>query len=88
VDTARQLALFMAYVNSNIAREVSHLHGWPDKIWSRRYQGIVISDEEAAQTARLKYLLANGCKEGLVKRPQDWPGVHVAKALIQGEDAF
>ena len=31
-------------------------------------------------------LLSNGCKEGLVARPQDWPGVHVARALIQGED--
>jgi hypothetical protein len=86
VDNARQLALFMAYVNSNLAREVSRLHRWPEKIWSRRYQGIVISDEEAAQIARLKYLLENGCKEGLVARPHDWPGVHVAKALIQGED--
>jgi hypothetical protein len=86
VDDARQLGLFMSYVNSNLAREVSRLHRWPEKIWSRRYQGIVISDEEAAQIARLRYLLANGCKEGLVARPQDWPGVHVAKALIQGED--
>jgi hypothetical protein len=86
VDDARQLGLFMAYVNSNLAREVSRLHRWPEKIWSRRYQGIVISHEEAAQIARLRYLLANGCKEGLVARPQDWPGVHVAKALIQGEN--
>jgi putative transposase len=86
VDNARQLTLFMAYVNSNLAREISRLHRWPEKIWSRRYQAIVISDEEAARIARLRYLLANGCKEGLVARPQDWPGVHVAKALIQGED--
>jgi hypothetical protein len=86
VDDARQLSLFMAYVNSNLAREISRLHRWPGKIWSRRYQGIVISDEEGAQIARMRYLLANGCKEGLVARLQDWPGVHVAKALIQGED--
>jgi hypothetical protein len=86
VDDARQLSLFMAYVNSNLAREISRLDQWPEKIWSRRYQGIVISDEEPAQIARLRYLLANGCKEGLVARPQDWPGIHVAKALIQGKD--
>ncbi|HEY0558323.1 MAG TPA: transposase [Thermoanaerobaculia bacterium] len=86
VDNARQLAKFMCYVNSKIAREISRLHGWTEKIWSRRYQAIVISDEDGAQIARLKYLLANGCKEGLVARPQDWPGVHVAKALIQDED--
>jgi putative transposase len=86
VDNARQLARFMGYVNSNIAREISRLYGWTDKIWSRRYQAIIISGEEGAQIARLRYLLANGCKEGLVARPQDWPGVHMAKALVQGQD--
>ena len=86
VDTAKQLARFMGYVASNIAREVSRLHGWKDKIWSRRYQGIVVSGEEEAQVARLRYILANGTKEGLTARPQDWPGVHVARALVQGED--
>ncbi len=86
VDNARQLSRFMCYVGSNIAREAGRLHRWPEKIWSRRYQAIVVSNEDEAQIERLKYLLANGCKEGLVARPQDWPGVHVARALIQGED--
>jgi hypothetical protein len=86
VDTALQLARFMGYVASNIAREVSRLYGWKDKIWSRRYQAIVVSGEGEAQVARLKYLLANGCKEGLVARPQDWPGVHVARALVRSEN--
>ncbi|HEY0553942.1 MAG TPA: transposase [Thermoanaerobaculia bacterium] len=86
VDNARQLARFMGYINSNIAREISRLYGWKDKIWSRRYQAIVVSGEDGAQIARLKYLLGNGVKEGLVGRPQDWPGVHVARALVRGED--
>jgi hypothetical protein len=86
IDTALQLSRFMCYVASNIAREISRLHGWEDKIWSRRYQAIVVSGEEEAQIARLRYLLANGTKEGLIARPQDWPGVHVARALVQGED--
>jgi len=50
-----------------------------------RYQAIVISDEEAAQTSRLEYLLANGVKEGLVERVQDWPGVHCVRNLLDGE---
>ncbi len=86
VDDARQLARFMGYINSNIAREVSRLYGWTDKIWSRRYQAIIVSGEDGAQIARFKYLLGNGVKEGLVGRPQDWPGVHVARALVRGED--
>jgi hypothetical protein len=86
VDDALQLMRFMGYVASNLAREISRLYGWKDKVWSRRYQAIVVSGEEEAQVARFKYLLANGCKEGLIDRPQDWPGVHVAKALVRGED--
>jgi len=86
VDDARQLSRFMCYVGSNVAREAGRLYRWREKFWSRRYQDIVVSNEEGAQIERLKHILANGCKEGLVARPQDWPGVHVAKALLQGED--
>ncbi|HEY0553083.1 MAG TPA: transposase [Thermoanaerobaculia bacterium] len=65
IDTAHQLSRFMCYVNSNIAREISRLYGWEDKIWSRRYQAIVISGEEEAQIARLRYLLGNGAPENI-----------------------
>jgi hypothetical protein len=42
---AEQLAAFMGFVNSNIARELGRLVDWKEKFWGRRYQGIVISDE-------------------------------------------
>jgi len=32
----------------------------------------------------LRYVLAHGCKEGLVERPGDWPGVHAVGALLEG----
>ena len=85
VDDALQLATFMGYFASNLAREIARLTGWTDKIWARRYQAIVISDEEAAQTARFEYLLANGVKEGLVEHVRDWPGVHCVRNLLDGE---
>ena len=31
------------------------------------------------------YILANGCKEGLVASPRDWPGVHMVRAILDGE---
>jgi REP element-mobilizing transposase RayT len=62
VDDALQLARFMGYVNSNLARKVGRYVGWKDKIWSRRYQAIVISSEEAAQVERLRSCLAHGVK--------------------------
>jgi REP element-mobilizing transposase RayT len=83
-DSPQQLAAFMDYLAGNLAREVGKLHDWRDKFWARRYRSIVVSDEEEAQVARLTYLLGNGIKEGLVARPQDWPGVHCAVALLSG----
>ena len=62
VDDAEQLARFMDYVNSKIAREVADLVDWPDKVWARRYQSIPISNEEKAQVARLRYGLSHGVK--------------------------
>ena len=84
VRDVRQLSNFMRYLNSNLAREVGRLADWSDGTWSRRYQAIVSSEEEA-QVARLKYILGHGVKEELTERPRDWPGIHVARALVDGE---
>lgn len=80
--SARQLAAFMGYVNSNLAREAGRLQGWRQKFWGRRYQAIVVSDEDRSQVARLEYVLAHGAKEGLVLSPKHWPGVHCVHALL------
>jgi hypothetical protein len=42
-------------------------------------------EEEAAQVERLRYVLAHGCKEGLVERLRDWPGVSAVRALLEDE---
>jgi REP element-mobilizing transposase RayT len=84
-EDARELAQFMGYFLSKLAREVGRLTGWKEKIFGRRYQAIVISEEEAAQVERLRYGLAHGAKEDLVERPRDWPGAHAVRALLEGE---
>jgi REP element-mobilizing transposase RayT len=84
VEDAEQLTAFMTLFNSKLAREVARLTGWTDKVWSRRYQAIVVSQEEGAQVDRLRYILAHGCKEGLVARLAEWPGVHAAAAILSG----
>jgi len=83
-EDAEQLALFMNYVNGNLAREAGRLHAWRAKFWGRRYRAIVVSDEETAQVSRLRYLLAQGCKEGLVRNPRDWPGASAVEQLLDG----
>ncbi|HEX4953745.1 MAG TPA: transposase [Thermoanaerobaculia bacterium] len=87
--SASDLARFMGYVNGNLAKEVGRFSGWREKVWGRRYQAIPVSDEEAAQVGRLKYLLSHGAKEGRVTSPLDWHGVHswgglLADGLLRG----
>jgi hypothetical protein len=85
VDDSRQLADFMEYACSNLAREVGRLTGWEGPVFAGRYHAIIVSPEERAQVARLAYCLAQGCKEFLVERVGDWPGVHAARPLLGGE---
>ncbi len=72
------------YFNSKLAKEIGRLTGWRDKVWSRRYQAIPVSQEDAAQIARFKYVLSHGVKENLVEHLRDWPGVHAVRALLDG----
>lgn len=85
-DSTQQMASFMGYLASNVAREVGRIRDWREKFWSRRYRAIAISNEDAAQIARLRYVLAHGAKEGFVARPRDWPGPHSVAALLEGVD--
>ena len=81
---AKVLARFMNFIGSNIALELGRLYDWDGKFWEGRYKMSLISDEAAAQVKRLKYQLSQGVKEGLVARPEHWPGLHCAEALATG----
>lgn len=84
-ETPHQLAGFMQYFKANLAKEAGRLYGWRERFWGRRYRPILLSDEVAAQTGRLRYILSQACKEGLVGSPLEWPGVNCARALVEGE---
>jgi Transposase and inactivated derivatives len=86
VDQAERLSQFMGYFAGNLAREIARLTGWKDKVWSRRYESILVTNEDAAQVERLAYILSNTVKENMVARVEDWPGVHCAHALLTGEE--
>jgi REP element-mobilizing transposase RayT len=85
VPDARALATFVGYLKTNLSKKIGRLRGWREKIWGRRYDVVPVTGEEAAQIARLKYVLAHGAKEDLVPQPRDWPGVHSARELLSGE---
>ncbi len=84
VDDAKEPAAFMRYVNSKLAREVNRLTGWRGPVFDRRYEMTVVTDEDAAQIERLRYVLGQAVQANLVERVCQWPGVHSAGALIDG----
>ena len=85
VASQDQLSDFMCFVGGNLSKEVGKLINWSGALWSDRFHMIPVSHEDGAEIARLKYVLGNSVKEGLVSRPQDWPGVNSAQALIGGK---
>jgi len=84
VSDAAQLARFVGFLNSNLAREVGRIHEWRERLWSRRYEAILVSEEEESQVERLLYLARQGCKEGLVSDPLEWPGATSWQAMLDG----
>jgi len=79
---AYQLADFMRYFNTNLSKEAGRLHRWRGTLIQRRYRAILVSEEPAAQIARLRYLLSHGVKEGLVAKAEHWPGPQCVSALL------
>jgi REP element-mobilizing transposase RayT len=85
VDDAQQLAEFMRYLNTNLSLEINRLYDRRGAVWGSRYKAILVSQEEAAQAGRFRYVLAHGVKEGLVAQARDWPGVHSVREILAGE---
>lgn len=84
--TSSQIALsrFESHVNGNIAKEIGRQLGWTERFWGRRYQSIYVGMSDETQEGRFRYLLAQGTKEGLVARPEDWPGACSLLAHTRG----
>lgn len=85
VRSVKQMARFVGFLKANLAKELGELHDWKVHFWGRRYHSASIGDVESIQIERFVYVLENGCKEGLVASPLDWPGVSSANALYHGE---
>ncbi len=84
VPTLADISRFMNRFDSSLARIACRHHGWRDRLWADRFHSIPILDQDAL-AARVRYILSHGCKEGLVLRPEDWPGASCLPALLHGE---
>jgi len=84
VENQYQLSKLLHHFGGNTAREVNRLQDWKGSLWERRYTGICVTEEEAAQVKRLEYLLSQAVKDQLVKRVDQWPGIHFGRELLKG----
>ena len=84
-DDPEVMAGFYGHLNTNLSKEVGRTYGWEGTVFPQRYHAVELSDEAEMEWVRLKYVLSNGVKEGLVASPLDWPGVSCARALLTGE---
>ena len=74
----QQLPHFIGFIKREITRRCAPLVGWSgDTMWSRAYVSTALPTAEA-QLHCLRYILGQGVKEGLVERPEAWPGPHCA----------
>ena len=79
-----EVAAFVGFIKREISRRWgrrAHV-GWHGTMW-HEYLAAALPTPES-QVRCLKYILSQGVKEGLVSRPEDWPGVHCARSLITG----
>ena len=85
IRSAHHLSRIMNFIHSNIARELGRKENsdWRGKFFGRRGRPIIVLSDADVES-RLRYLLSNGTKEGLVARPERWTGAHCARVLCQG----
>jgi hypothetical protein len=77
------LPRFMQHLMTNISKKVGALIGWRGPFWERRYSAEPILDDEAL-LAKVRYVLAHGPKEGLVRHCRDWPGLSSLPLMLDG----
>ncbi|HZJ55462.1 MAG TPA: transposase [Myxococcaceae bacterium] len=79
----RNLPQFMQYLLSNISKKIGALVRWRGAFWERRYAAQPLLDE-AALLEKVRYVLAHGVKEGLVRRCSEWPGLSALPLMRDG----
>ncbi|MEM6532163.1 MAG: hypothetical protein AAF654_06040, partial [Myxococcota bacterium] len=73
---------FMRYVKGQISLRVKDIVGREGPtLWEGEYAAAHLPSERS-QLRAFRYILSHGVKEGLVERPEQWPGLHCAKQVF------
>ncbi len=81
-----KLSEFMKYVLCNTSKKVGRLVDWSGSLWERRFAVAPVLDDASAED-RIRYIVSHGVKEGLVRRPEQWPGLSCLTLLRDGGSA-
>ncbi len=76
-----QVSAFVGFIKREISRRWGHHPGvgWCGPMWHEFIATALPTPE--SQLNCFRYILSQGVKEGLVARPEEWPGVHCARPL-------
>jgi len=80
---AGNLPRFMQHLLTNISKKTGTLVRWRGRFWERRYSAEPVLDD-VALLGRVRYIIAHGVKEGLVRRCREWPGLSALRMLWTG----
>ena len=78
-DPRGELPRFLQQRNRLFANAIKVHRGWPEEVFARAPTNYVALYGAAAVEKEVGYTLANCVEAGLVSRPEDWPGVTIAR---------
>ncbi|MCP4451470.1 MAG: hypothetical protein GY809_08415 [Planctomycetes bacterium] len=76
-----EIPRFVAYLKRELTKRWRTEINWTDSIWHRGYISTALPTPES-QTRCYEYILSHGVKEHLVRRPDEWSGLHMAQHLM------
>jgi len=83
-STYYDMSYFVGFIKREISRRLGKKYDLPGTFWDGRFESTALPTPES-QEGCLAYILSQGVKENLVGHPCNWPGLHCAKALLDGE---
>ncbi|MCK5689090.1 hypothetical protein KAI87_07465 [Myxococcota bacterium] len=78
-----EIPAFVGYIKREISRRIGKMQNKTGPMWEG-YTSLALPGP-ISEMASFRYIMKHGVKEGLVERPEEWPGLHSAKSVLTGK---
>ena len=78
-----EISAFVGFIKREISRRLGQKYNLSGSLWHSRFLSTALPTPESQEEC-LVYILSQGVKENLVEHPSQWPGLHCARALLEG----